>query len=145
MAKNNHSESEHRKRLEKILLSQASDADSKPIHDVFVYAECVSKIENALVVVSDLTKGCSRIFKGKFPPVPWLSDYSTEDSIWERRILSLMPECERMEKFIAELRFLHYLKHCAKDKRKVCCLMSRLRFDLPEKGMTDVLHRMYYI
>ncbi|MDE5628693.1 MAG: hypothetical protein K2I69_03940 [Muribaculaceae bacterium] len=43
----------------------------------------------------------SRIIAGKFGDTIGLSDYETGDSIWESRILSLMTEETRMEKFIA--------------------------------------------
>ena len=71
----------------------------------------MSEIENVVAVVSDLSMRTSKIFNGGFAKVLGLSDYTEENSIWEKKILSLMPEREREEKFIAELRFFHYLKH----------------------------------
>ena len=52
-----------------------------------------------------------------------------------------MPETEREEKFIAELRFFHYLRHLPKHRKSEYFLLSKLRF----KDSIEVVHRMYYI
>lgn len=52
-----------------------------------------------------------------------------------------MPEHEREEKVIAELRFFHYLRHLPAKKRVNFFLVTKLRFE----NSMEVLHRMYYI
>ena len=112
--------------------------------DVYGYARSMSEVENVVAVVSDLSLGTSKIFNGAFAEVLGISDYSEENSIWEKKILSLMSAHEREEKFIAELRFFHYLRRLG-PKRRHYYLMSKLRLSGCGEKSIDVLHRMYYI
>ncbi|MDE6278682.1 MAG: helix-turn-helix transcriptional regulator [Paramuribaculum sp.] len=136
MAKNNHFE-----KLDQLLHSQNSDSEAINKVSIFQYAETLSQIEGALVVVSDLTNDTSHIFNNGFAKRLGLNDYSSENSIWEKMILSMMSEQEQDEKFIAELRFFHYLRNLPKRHRSEYYLLSKLRF----KDSIDVLHRMYYL
>ena len=136
MAKNNHFE-----KLDNLLREQALDEVSHKDISIYQYAEILARIENALVVVSDLTKGTSRLFSGTFAKRLGIDGYSSGNSIWEKEILELMTEQEQEEKFIAELRFFHYLRRLPKQMRQEYYLVSKLRF----KDSLDVLHRMYYI
>lgn len=131
-------------KLDSLLKEQAIDDNTSLVHDIYGYARSMSEIENVVAVVSDLSMRTSKIFNGGFAKVLGLSDYTEENSIWEKKILSLMPEREREEKFIAELRFFHYLKHLG-PKRRHYYLMSKLRFTDCRGTDLDVLHRMYYI
>ena len=81
-----------------------------------------------LVVVSDMAAGRSHIIAGGFARNLDIGDYSREESIWERRILSLMSPEEQERKYIAELRFFHFLRHLPPRKRPDYFLMSKLRF-----------------
>ena len=136
MAKNNHFE-----KLDTLLRGQALDMQRLDDAYIYQYAEMLAQIENAMVVVSDLTKGTSRLFSGTFAKTLGIDGYSSANSIWEKEILALMTEKEQEDKFIAELRFLHYLLHLPKQNKPEYFLLSRLRF----KDSLDVLHRMYYI
>ncbi|MDE6578083.1 MAG: LuxR C-terminal-related transcriptional regulator [Muribaculaceae bacterium] len=136
MTKNNHFD-----KLDRLLRGQALDNLNCEYTSIYQYAETLARIESALVVVSDLTKGTSRLFSGEFAKRLGINSYSSENSIWEKEILALMTEQEREEKFIAELRFFHYLRHIPRKKRNEYFLLSKLRF----KESLDVLHRMYYI
>ena len=137
MTKNNHFE-----KLNRLLNEQASDDDVRQEGtSVYHYAETLARIENALVVVSDLANGTSRLYSGTFAKRLGIDGYSSKDSIWEKEILELMTEQEQEEKFIAELRFFHYLRRLPKMKKKEYFLISKLRF----KNSLDVLHRMFYI
>ena len=136
MTKNNHFE-----KLDRILKGQASDDVVDKDASVYHYAQTLAQIENAMVVVSDLKKGTSRFFPGSFAKRLGIEGYTSEDSIWEKEIFGLMTEHEQEEKFIAELRFFHYLRRLPKMKKKEYFLISKLRF----KNSLDVLHRMFYI
>ncbi len=112
---------------------------------VEVFARYLSEIENLVVVVSDMIRDTSRIFCGRFAETLGIDGYTAENSIWEKAILDLMPEEERNEKYRAELRFFHYLRHLPRNVRRNYYMASRLRFRTSGHTMTDVLHRMYYI
>ena len=136
MTKNNHFE-----KLNRLLRGQVLADANHEYASVYQYAETLARIENALVVVSDLIKGTSSLFCGAFAERLGIDGYYSGNSIWEKEILALMTEHEQEEKFIAELRFFHYLRRLPKQRRRECFLMSRLRF----KDSLDILHRMYYI
>ena len=136
MAINNHFE-----KLDSLLRGQALYEVSHEDISVYQYAETLARIENALVVVSDLTKGTSRLFCGTFAKRLGIKGYTSGNSIWEKEILALMTEKEQEDKFIAELRFFHYLRRLPKPRKSEYFLMSKLRFN----DSLDVLHRMYYI
>ena len=113
--------------------------------DAFAYARAMAQVENVVAVVSDLRGGSSRIYAGAFAGVIGLEDYSEESSIWEKKILSKMNAAEQEEKFLAELRFLNYIRRMPARRRRNYYLVSRLRFNGRAGVATDVLHRMYYI
>ena len=141
MAINNHFESPYQKKLNKILCDQEVKNDTALEDYIYTYARMQAEIEGSLVVVSDLRRSVSRIFAGKFSDKLGISCYTHENSIWEKEILDLMSDSEREEKFIAELRFFHFLRHQPRQKKSENFLMSKLCF----KNSLDVLHRMYYV
>ena len=79
-------------KLNQLLKNQPVKADSIEAVQLLDYADNISRIENVTAVVSDLRRGTSRIFPGKFGIVLGVIDYSEEDSIWEKTILNLMSE-----------------------------------------------------
>lgn len=141
MTINNHSCTDNRRKLDRLLRDQAGTSSAITGEDIYFYAQTLARIENALVVVSDLRQDTSRIFSGRFSEKIGLKEYSAENSIWELKILSLMSEREQEEKIIAELRFFHYLRHLPAQRKSDYFLMSKLRFS----ESVDVLHRMYYV
>lgn len=132
-------------KLNQLLKSQPIKADSIEAVQLLDYADNISRIENVTAVVSDLRRGTSRIFPGKFGLVLGVTDYSEEDSIWEKAILNLMSEEEREEKYLAELRFFNFLRHVPRHARPDYYLVSRLRMKTATGDPIDVTHRMYYI
>lgn len=113
--------------------------------DILVSMRFLARVENVLIVVSDMAEGKSHIIAGGFARNLDIGEYQHEKSIWESKILSLMPPAEQEEKYIAELRFFHYLRHLPKSKKTDYYLMSKLRFRFADGDIHDVLHRMYYI
>lgn len=144
MVRNNHF-TENKKELDKLLRTEAQSVGSTPLSDILAHACFLARIENVLVVVSDMVGGKSHIIAGGFARNLAIGDYQRENSIWESRILSLMTADEQEEKYIAELRFFHYLRHLPKSKKSDYFLMSKLRFRFIDGDIHDVLHRMYYI
>ena len=130
--------------LENIMAGQSPGSDEGAEIDIMTYARTMACIENAVVVVSNMTDKTSRIFSGGFAARLGISDYRQEDSIWEKVILSRLSESELDAKVISELRFYHYLKSKPKTKRDYY-LLTRLRFEGRDGAMVDVAHRMYYI
>lgn len=144
MVRNNHFNANRRK-LDELLRPEDASAGSDALCEVLSYARYLAKIENALVVVSDMAGGESHIMSGAFAQCLGVADYSRESSIWESRILSLMSPEEQEEKYMAELRFFHFLRHIPKNRRADYYLVSKLRFRYTDGQVHDVLHRMYYI
>lgn len=134
---------ENFRKLDNLLRTQAS-APCGELPDVYLYAGWMAAIENVVAVVSDLCTGTSKVFCGNFAKTIGIENYSSENSIWEKKILSLMPELEREDKFISELRFFHFLRHHPKNKGNYY-LMSKLRIADSKGALFDILHRMYYI
>lgn len=116
-----------------------------PLSDILVNMRFWARVENVLIVVSDMAEGRSHIIAGGFARNLDIGDYQQENSIWESKILSLMSPQEQEEKYIAELRFFHYLRHLPKSKKTDYYLMSKLRLRFRDSDIHDVLHRMYYI
>lgn len=144
MVRNNHF-GDNRKTLDKLLRSEKQSPQCIPLSDVLAYARFWANIENVLIVVSDMADGKSHIIDGSFARNLDIGEYKQENSIWESKILSLMSADEQEEKYIAELRFFHYLRHLPKSKKSEYYLVSKLRFRFTDGNIHDVLHRMYYI
>lgn len=105
----------------------------------------MAAVEGVVAVVSDLAADTSRIFSGKFARVLGLPEYSQESSIWEKEILGLMSAGELEQKFIAELRFFHFLRQQPRSRRQNYSLVTKLRLHDCNGNLVNVLHRMYYI
>lgn len=136
---------DRQRELDKLLRNRQTGSCDNRLKDALAFAEAFAQVENVVAVVSDMSNGVSHICNGRFASVLGIEGYSSENSIWEKRILDMMSAEEREAKFIAELRFFHYLRHLPKTKRANHCLFAKLRFTLPDGSMKDVLHRMYYL
>lgn len=131
-------------KLDTLLRSQVGNVDEFDENEIYGYARGVAKFENVISVVSDLKKGTSRIFTGGFGHVLGLGDHYEDATIWERRIMKMMPEKEWEKKIVTELRFFHYLRQMGR-KRRNYYLMSLLRFYNDRGSLVNVMHRIYYI
>lgn len=144
MVRNNHF-TENRKTLDRLLRCESKRGGSISLSDILVNMRFWARVENVVTVVSDMAEGKSHIIAGGFGRNLDIGDYQQENSIWESKILSLMSPEEQEEKYIAELRFFHYLRHLPKSQKRDYYLMSKLRFRFADGALHDVLHRMYYI
>lgn len=144
MVRNNHF-TENRKTLDRLLRADNKADGGIPMTDILGNLRLWARVENALIVVSDMIEGKSHIIAGGFARNLDIGDYRQENSIWENKILALMSPEEQEEKYIAELRFFHYLRHLPKSQKTDYFLMSKLRFRFKDSDIHDVLHRMYYI
>ncbi|MDE5870699.1 MAG: helix-turn-helix transcriptional regulator [Muribaculaceae bacterium] len=144
MVRNNHF-THSRKKLDELLKFHSDSNGETTLQDILNYARFKAEIENVIVVISDMADGKSHITAGGFARCLGIEDYCQENSIWENRILSLMVPEEQEEKYIAELRFFHFIRHLPKKKKREYSLVSRLRFRFTDGMLHDVLHRMHYI
>lgn len=144
MVINNHSGC-NKKKLDLLLRQENISGSNVALSQILEYARFMADIEKVLVVVSDMKDGKSHIFAGGFARNLELGDYQQENSIWESRILSLMLPQEQEYKYIAELRFFHFLRHLPACRKTDYYLVSKLRFRYTDGKMHEVLHRMYYI
>ena len=144
MVRNNHF-TKNRKTLDRLLRSDKKADRCIPLSDIIVNMRFWARVENVLIVVSDMVEGKSHIIAGGFARNFDIGEYQQENSIWESRILSLMAPEEQEGKYIAELRFFHYLRHLPKSRKTDYYLMSKLRFRFIDGDIHEVLHRMYYI
>ena len=144
MVRNNHFES-NRKKLDQLLRPEEGSNDMATLRRLLDYAETMARIENSIVVISDMSDGKSHIAAGEFARSLGLHGYRLENSIWEKRILALMSPEEQEQKYINELRFFHFVKHLPKERKSQFHLMSSLRFRFADGTVRDVLHRMHYI
>lgn len=144
MANNNHFYDDNRRKLDDLLSAGSTPGGCAMLSKVLADARAIADVENVLVVVSDLANRESHIIAGGFASSLGISDHC-ESSIWESRILSLMSPKEQEDKYIAELRFFHYLRHLPRHRRHECYLVTKLRLMFTDGSLHDVLHRMYYI
>lgn len=144
MVRNNHF-AENRKTLDRLLRSENKAGEGIPLSEIIVSMRFWACVENVLIVVSDMNEGKSHIIAGGFACNLGIGEYQQENSIWESKILALMSADEQEEKYIAELRFFHFLRHLPKCKKKDYYLMSKLRLRFADGDIHDVLHRIYYI
>lgn len=137
------------RKLDRVLKEQAEIEISRKataiVDIVDSYAKAVSTIENAIVVVSDLRNNISRIYAGKFAELFGLGDYREENSIWENEILRLMSEKDREEKFLAELRFFHFVKHLFSSQKDKYYLITHLKMTDKDGEPVNVIHKMRYV
>lgn len=136
MVRNNHF-TNNRKILDKLLRYDNNADRSNHLPDILVNLRFWARVENVLIVVSDMTACKSHIIAGGFACNLDIGEYQRENSIWESKILSLMSAEEQEEKYIAELRFFHYLRHLPKSKKSAYYLISKLRLRFVD-GCTSV-------
>ncbi len=136
---------DNRRQLDRLLRPKRLPIDDNRLTELIEYARTLARLENTVTVISDMRRGESRIIAGSFGSILGLDGYDRENSIWESRILEMMNPEERESKFIAELRFFHFLRHLPKMKRVHYYLVSRLRFFVSDGRSINVMHRMYYI
>ncbi|MDE6368013.1 MAG: LuxR C-terminal-related transcriptional regulator [Muribaculaceae bacterium] len=132
-------------KLDKTLRLQAPKGEADSIDSIMNYAETTARLENCIVVISDMRNRRSHIFSGKFADEIGLSGYKSEDSIWEHQLLSLMSDEAREEKYLGELRFYNYVRLKPREKRTRYFLAMNIVFTAPDGSRINVVHRMNYI
>lgn len=132
-------------RLDSLLRDQCFDTPGENSENLRIYARFMALVENVMVVLSDLRDNSCCIFPGLFGRSLGIMHESSGDSIWEDEILRLMDSGEREAKFLAELRFISYLRRLPRHLRQRHYLVTRLRFRPGDGDGVEVLHRMHYV
>lgn len=132
------------KQIDALLRNQNFSGSDIDTEAVYLYARSVALIEKSTVVVSDLKKGTSRVFHGKFSETLGLSGQENENSIWESEIFDRMSPQQLDEKYISELRFYNYLRHKPRAKRPDFFLATDLELTSPQGLKIKAFHKMYY-
>lgn len=138
-------------RLSRELLQQDFAADRPDTAELERYREAArnyARLENALVVLSDLRTDASLIFHGGCSLTLGTGDPGREErigSIWERSILGRIHPDDLHGKYVRELRFLHFCRHRPPSKRFDYLLAGKLRMRDAAGGYLSVLHRMRYL
>ena len=127
--------------LNRLLKNQSFPVSRNTGDSIDTFASILAKLEQSIVVLSDLRNNRSRIYCGEFARRIGITGYSSENSIWETSLLSLFTPEEQEEKYRAELRFFHFLRQFPKPQQRHWQLWSRLRLS----DGTGVLHKMCYI
>ncbi|MDE6559006.1 MAG: hypothetical protein K2K29_03885, partial [Muribaculaceae bacterium] len=135
----------HNKKLESTLKSQAGS--EAPVDSAWAetYAEGIALIENALVVLSDLSRNRSYIYRGRFAKNFNLSEKSVENTIWEEEILHLIPADDREKKYLYELKYFQFLQQIPTSQLRDYYLVNTLRMQTLSGKLINVLHRTYYL
>ena len=84
MVRNNHL-TENRKTLDRLLRADNNADGGIPMTDILDNLRLWARVENALIVVSDMAEGKSHIIAGGFARNLDIGDYQQENSIWETR------------------------------------------------------------
>lgn len=136
----------NRPALDKLLRSQSSPPGFPELpDDLQCYASHMAALENVVVVISDIKANKSHIYSGRFGSLLGIGEYRHENSIWENSILNMMSDDEQEEKYLAELRFFHFLRRLGRHRRKDFYLVSKLRIKTVAGDVINILHRMFYL
>lgn len=107
-----------------------------------------ARMENTLVVLSDLRTNVSYVYYGGFSRMLGFDGDRKESrlsSIWEEEIFQLIHPDDLAGKHLQELCFFHFIKHQPKRKRGDYYLTSKLRMKAKTNSYIPVSHRMFYI
>lgn len=130
-----------------LLSSSVASPDDPHLLRHIAIAQGYAEIENALVVLSDLSRRESHIFAGGFAAALPLSAKCAGriPSIWEQEIINIIHPHDAEEKILNELMFFHHVRRLPKTRRFNFCLHQHMRMRTRGGGIINVLHRLFYI
>lgn len=106
------------------------------------------RMENSLVVLSDMHTDVSYVFYGGFAARLGIGQAGRDEkvnSIWEEEIFGLIHPEDLKNKYLQELRFFHFMKRLVKSKRSAYYFVSKLRMKDASGNYLPVMHRMFYL
>lgn len=137
-------------KLNDLFLKQGAGKGQRYLDELERYksvARSYSLLEGTVSVLSDMHANVSHICYGGFGKALNLRGDGGEeviDSIWEEKILGLIPREDLYDKYLQELRFFNFVKRLPKSSRSHYFLMSKLRMRSPSGDCLWVCHRMFY-
>lgn len=140
-----------RQTLNRELLRQDFDKESRYVQELARHKETArnyARLENAIVVLSDLRANLSYVYYGGFADTLGLKAGGAEgciDTIWEEDVFRRIHPGDLEEKYLQELRFLHFVRRKPRAQRAAFGLVSKLRMRDASGAYRPVLHRMFYI
>ncbi|WP_270722187.1 response regulator transcription factor [Bacteroides hominis] len=138
-------------KLNKEFLAQPFCKDEQLPEELKEYKQIAynyARIENAIVVLSDMHTNISYIYYGGTAETLGIAKRGESrnfESIWEKEIFKQIHPDDLSEKYVQELRFYHFLKQIPAKKRADYFLMSKLRMRNTSGKYVPVLHRMFYV
>lgn len=109
-------------------------------------AEHYAKVENAMVVLSNMAQDISYICYGNLGNRLQLGDGCEEvESIWEKKILDRIHAEDVAEKIAWELQFLNFIKQVPLNQRPNYYLQHFLRIQNAEGTFNMLRHRIFYL
>lgn len=106
------------------------------------------RMENNLAVLSDMHTDASYVFYGGFAERLGIGRAGTDekvDSIWEEEVFKRIHPEDLRNKYLQELRFLHFVKRLVKSMRRDYYFVSKLRMKDASGHYLPIMHRMFYI
>lgn len=135
-----------RTQIHKELTSQdLSTGKPNPKVHYMAIAQGYAEMEGAIAVLSDMCTRQSWVYLGAYAQTLGIKQSGNIKSIWEEEILMRMPEEDREDKYLQELRFFHFINQQPRQQRKNYCLVNplRLRDDRGELHFTT--HREFFV
>ena len=139
-------------KLNSILRNQDfSHAGSTPANEAELrnIASVYARVENAIVVLSDMSINQSTIFYGALADTLGISkpEGNTHDipSIWEDEILNSVHPDDLPLKYGSELQFFDFVASRPIDTRTRFCLWCDLRMADKDGKWMNITHRMFYL
>lgn len=138
--------------VNKLLLNQDfSSLDNSPAHEAELQAmaSTYARIENALVVLSDMSTNQSTIYYGALADALGVKrpDEGSENisSIWEDDIFAHVHPDDMPLKYGSELRFFDFIGEQPKEQRSHFCLWCEMRMSDAAGQWITIIHRMFYL
>lgn len=138
-------------KLSNEFLAQPFTEDKQDVQELNTYKQAAAmyaRIENAIAVLSDMRANISYLYYGGIAKVLGMAqrgDQKVVNSIWEEDIFRHIHPDDLSEKYLQELRFLHFLKQTPKKKRENYYLISKLRMCDKSGNYIPIIHRMFYV
>ncbi len=136
--------------IDKLLKQVFDDSNNQHelLNEYMQVANIYSKIENSIVVLSDLKENKSYIYYGRIAQQFGIleNDDSKEiNSIWEDEIFEKVHPDDLLGKHMLELKFFHFIKKLPAIERSNYHIISNMRMKNKSGKYVQIQHRMFYV
>jgi len=120
---------------------------NEALNEALIMMEAYVKLDNSVVVLSDLASNKSYIFAGNFGSFFDIhtSGFTIIESIWEDDIYKRIHPDDLFQRHLLELEFFNFLKTMPPEKRLNYATKCRIRTLNAEKEYQYILHRSFYL